>query len=146
MTLQSPPIQQPMITDKDGYPTTQWAQFFDAIFRGDAGDTWLPTIANLTIVGGVPAAIGRVYRLSQYLSVFVATITPPANGNISGTAGTTGITNFPLKMSGNGVCFAVSGLLGTVSGMCDKNSNVIYPPGFTSVTVPLTIIGLVEAS
>jgi len=41
---------------------------------------------------------------------------------------------------------AVSGLLGTNAGMCDKSSNNIYVPSWSAVTVPLTVVGMVEAS
>ena len=147
MSIQPPPTTTPLIDDPESLNAAlQWIVFFNAMFNGDAGDAWVPIIANMTSVGGTPTITGRVYRISQYLSFFTATIVPAQGGNTSGVAGSTGITNYPLKMNGNGVCFAVSGNLGTVTGMCDQPSNVIYPPSWTNVTVPLTILGFVEAS
>lgn len=113
------------------------------MFNGDAGNSWIPLFSGLTAVG-VPEVTGNVYQLSQYVSFFRATITPATS--ITAVAGTTYIDNFPLTMNGNGVCFAVSGLLGGVAGMCDQKSNRIYIPGFTAVTVPLSIVGIVEAN
>lgn len=146
MSLEPPPTQQPIITDQSGFPALPWIVFFNALFDGDAGNAWSPVFQNLTISGGPPQIIGKVYQLSKYLSVFTITLVPPKGGSITGVAGTVLISNFPLQMANNGVCFAVSGELGTVSGMCDGGQNIIFPPSFTGVTVPLTIVGLVEAS
>lgn len=146
MSLSPPPTEQPIITDQSGLMDFRWSVFFNGLFNGDAGTTWIPTFINLTEVGGVPTVSGIVYQLSQYLTIFFATLTPPPGGSTSGTAGTTAINNFPFTCNGNGVCFAVSGLLGDTSGMVDQASNFIYPPSWTTVTVPLTIIGIVEAS
>lgn len=145
MTTQPPPTQQPIVTDASGYAPLQWIVFFNQMFNGDAGLAWVPTISGLTEVG-IPKISGRVYQLSKYISLFVATISPPQGGSISAVAGTTAINNFPLKMQGNGVCFAVSGNLGSQAGMCDQESNNIYIPVLSAVTLPVTIIGIVEAS
>lgn len=146
MTSSPPPNIQPIVDDQSGVVTSAWAEFFDEVFRGDAGTFWAPAIANITISGGIPIVTGRVYKLSQYLSLFVVTITPAQGGSISGAAGTCAITNYPLQMTNNGVCTAVSGNLGTTTGMCTKATNSIFPPTFSGVTVPITIIGIVEAS
>lgn len=145
MTLEAPPTQQPIITDEGALPALPWVIFFNSIFNGDAGEAWVPNIQGLTAVGGVPQITGRVYRLSQYLSLFVVTVVPAPGGNTSSTAGSAFIDNYPLDMTGNGFCVAVSGNLGTNAGMCDEVTNRIYQPGWTTVTVPLTIIGIVEA-
>lgn len=150
MTIPSPPQTQAIIeVDKqnpenmNGNITLPWAIFFNALFAGDAGQSWTPTFQNL-VINGVPEVIGRIYLLSQYLALFTIQINP-AN-DTSSNAGSTFIDNFPLQMGGNGVCFAVSGNLGSVSGMCDKPSNLIYTPPWVNVTVPLTIIGIVEVT
>lgn len=145
MTVQPPPTEHPLITDKDGFADLQWILFFNQLFNGDAGTAWVPTLQGLTTVG-VPKVSGRVYRISQYLSIFVATITPAQNGNVTSVAGSTFINNFPLRMQGNGFNIAVSGNLGSIAGMCDGASNNIYIPTLTGVTIPVTIIGFVEAS
>jgi hypothetical protein len=147
LTIPAPPTQQPIITDQSGFPSLPWIVFFNALFQGDAGQFWIPTFANLTESGGVPYISGRVYQLSKYLAVFVINITPATGGSTSSTAGTTYVNNFPLTAQGNGVCLAVSGNLGAgAAGMLDQSSGYIYVPPWSAVTVPLTIIGLVEAS
>lgn len=145
MSLQKPPTLQPIITDESGFCALPWTLFFNQMFNGDAGDLWIPTVQGLSVVGGAPTFSGRVYRLSQYLALFFARITPPGNGNVSGTAGSYWINNFPLQIDGDAPCLAVSGNLGTVSGMCNAQENVIFPPGLTTVTVPITVCGIVEA-
>lgn len=148
MSLEPPPTSQAIITEvteDGGFMTFPWAIFINQLFEGDAGETWQPLFTGLTTVG-VPKITGRVYQISQYLSLFVVTITPAGGENSSAVAGTTYINNFPLTMNGNGINFAVSGLLGTNAGMCEQSSNRIYVPGWTTVTVPLTVMGIVEAS
>lgn len=144
MSLPAPPSQQAMIDDESsGFPTFPWIIFFNGLFNGDAGIDWTPNINNM-VINGVPEVVGRVYQISKYLACFSIQITP--SQDTSGQAGVTYIDNFPLTMNGNGICFAVSGNLGTNSGMCDKLSNRIYPPSWNAVTIPLTILGFVEAS
>lgn len=138
------PIYQPLITDESGIASLPWILFFDGIFKGDTGTAWTPQFTNLTVVGAAPTITGKYYRLTQTISYFSVNIIPGTN--TSAVAGTTFINNFPLTMSADGINFAVSGLLGTGSGMCDRASNNIYVPAWTTVTVPLSIIGLVEAS
>jgi hypothetical protein len=142
-SVKPPPIYQPIITDETGVAALPWVLFFNNIFTGDTGTNWTPQFTNLTVVGAAPTITGRYYKLSQALSFFRVKIVPGTN--TSSTAGTTYINNFPLTMSADGVSFAVSGLLGGGTGMCDQASNLIYPPGWSAVTVPLTILGLVEA-
>lgn len=150
MTLPAPPQQQPIISvDKqqpenmDGNITLPWAIFFNGLFAGDAGEAWTPTLQNL-VINGVPEVTGRIYLLSQYLALFTVEIRP--SQDTSATAGSTYIDNFPLQMAGNGFCISVSGNLGSVAGMCDRETNRIYTPPWVAVTVPLTIIGIVEVT
>lgn len=140
--IQPPPITNPVV-DENKVATMPWILFYNQIFTGDAGASWTPTFTNLTETG-TATITGRYYKLSQYLCYFNVTITPATN--TSAVAGTTYINNFPLTASANGICFAVSGNLGTNSGMVVAGNNRIYVPTWTTVTVPLTVIGLVEAN
>lgn len=144
MSIGAPPTQQPMFNDQSGFPALPWIVFFNGIYNGDAGIAWTPSFLNLQSTGGAPKVTGRVYQLSQYLSCFKVDIVPAQS--VSGTAGQCVITNYPLNIQGNGICFAVSGLLGEVGGMVDQQSGGIFPPTFSNITVPITIMGFVEAS
>lgn len=143
--VNAPPIYAPLIEDAGGKAALPWILFFNAIFNGDAGQVWTPNFVNLTEVGALTFK-GVYYQIGQSLAYFRVDVIPASGANSTATAGTTYIDNFPLTFAGNGANLAVSGLLGGNSGMCDQASNRIYPPAWTSVTVPLTIIGIVEAS
>lgn len=140
--IKPPPIYNPVI-EENGIATLPWILFFNSLFNGDTGTIWTPSFTNLTVVGAAPTITGKVYRLGQSLAYFSVRIVPGTN--TSGTAGTTYINNFPLVLKADGACLAVSGLLGSNAGMADQATNRIYPPGWAAVTVPLTIVGLVEA-
>jgi hypothetical protein len=60
-----PPINTPIIDDK-ALPPLAWASFFENIFLGDVGATWIPTFQDLTEVGTATKS-GVYYRLSQNL-------------------------------------------------------------------------------
>ncbi len=139
--VKAPPIYDPL-TEDDGKAKLSWILFFNSIFQGDTGTSWNPSFTNLTTVG-TPTITGKFYQISNSLCYFSVKIIPATS--TTSTAGTTFINNFPLKMAADGICFAVSGLLGTNSGMCDSASNSVYVPGWSAVTVPLTVVGLVEA-
>ena len=138
--LSPPPIQHPMV-DKDGNVTTQWAEYFDSQYRGDRGTDWVPTFVSLT-TSGTPTITGRYYRLSERFAYFWVRIVPGTS--TTATAGTTYISNFPLRFTQDSACFAVSGLLGSSAGQIDTATNRIYTPGWSAVTVPLTIVGFGE--
>jgi len=123
---------------------TVQALFFNGIFDGDPGKAWLPNFVNLAVVAPQPTITGRVYKLNAAISFFSLKIIPGTN--TSSTAGTSYIDNFPLKMNADGICFAVTGQLGSNSGMCEQASNRIYLPAWSAVTVPLSVIGIVEAA
>lgn len=142
MTQNAPPLNQPLL-NPDGSIPMQWILFFNQIYNGDAGQAWTPTFNSLTISGSIPKVTGRVYQLSKYLTMFTANLIPGTN--TSAVAGTTFIDNFPFIMQGDGLVFAVSGRLGSSSGMCEKATNKIWVPAWTTVTVPLTLVGFVEA-
>lgn len=140
-SVKAPPTYE-VLTDDNGKARIPWLLFFDQIYRGDTGTAWTPTFTNLTTVG-TPTIAGRYYRLSDALIYFRITITPATN--TSSTAGTT-YCNFPLTMKGDGVNFAVAGLTSTTPGMCDRATNRVYVPAWSVVTVPVSIIGIVEAN
>lgn len=135
-----PPIQHPMV-DSNGNVTTQWAEYFDAQYRGDRGTEWTPTFTSLT-TSGSPTITGRYYRISERFAYFWVRIVPGTN--TSATAGTTYIGNFPLRFTQDSACWAVTGLLGSNAGMIDSATNRIYVPAWSAVTVPLTIVGIAE--
>jgi len=140
MTISPPPLQTPMTDDQQAL-SMPWLLFFNQTFEGDRGNSWTPTFTSLTITG-TPTITGRYYRISQSLCYFNVTITPATD--TSATAGTTYVDNFPLTATANGICFAVSGNLGTNAGMVVSSNNRIYVPSWTTVTVPLTVIGMVQ--
>lgn len=144
----APPIYAPLVDDADNpVAALPWILFFNQIFSGDTGTAWTPNFSGLTLAGAAPTITGKTYQLTQSLAVFTIRIVPASiTATTSATTGTTYITNFPLKMNGDGIVFGVSGLLGTNSGMCDFLSNRIYPVGWGSVSIPLTLVGMVEAS
>ena len=137
----APPTYEKLV-DKDDKANLAWVLFFNKIFQGDAGDDWTPTFTNLTTVG-TPTITGRVYKLSGALSFFRVHIVPSTS--TTAVAGTTYISNMPVTATANGICFAVSGLLGTSAGMYDSATNRVYVPAWSAVTAPLTIIGICEA-
>ncbi len=142
MTNQPPPTRNPL-TEKDGTLTMPWLLFFNQSFNGDAGSAWTPTFTGLT-TSGVPALTGTYYRISQYLCYFNVLITPGVN--TTSTAGTTYIDNFPLTSNANGFCLVVGNNLGGSIGMVTASNNRIYTPGWATVTTPINVIGVVEAT
>jgi len=131
------------VIDEKGFPTLPWVLFFTGIFNGDAGTVWTPTFVDLTTVG-TPTFDAKYYRLSQSIVYFRITITPSTS--TTAVAGTTYIDNFPLAFRADGICFAVSGGAGSPSGHVVASNNRILVPAWTAVTVPLTIVGMVEAT
>lgn len=130
------------VVEKDGIATLPWILFFNGLFNGDSGTSWTPTFTSLTVVGAAPTITGKYYKHgAQYY--FEIRIVPGTN--TSSTAGTTYVNNFPLDITADGSCSAVSGLLGGGNGMCENTTNRIYPPAWSAVTVPLTIVGWVTA-
>lgn len=140
-TIKSPPIYD-ILTEKDGKARPPWVLYFNSLFTGDTGTDWAPTFTSLGTTG-TPTITGKVYRIGRHLAYFHVKIVPATD--TTSTAGTTYINNFPLTLSADGACLAISGLLGSNAGMCDSATNRIYVPAWTTVTVPLTIVGFVEA-
>ena len=140
-SVKPPPIYSPLAND-EGKAVLPWTLFFNSLFLGDTGTDWAPSFSSLTIVG-VPTITGVYYQIGQ-LCYFRINITPGTS--TTSTAGTTYVNNFPLSMKGDGINFAVSNGTGTGSGMCTAATNRIYTPGWSAITVPISIIGIVEAS
>jgi len=134
-----PPTYEPLIADEGANATLPWILFFSGIYEGDSGTTWTPTFTDLTEVG-TATITGTYYKITQKLVYFVVTITPETS--VSSTAGTTYINNFPLQLTKDGACLAVSGGLGSNAGHCVASNNRIFIPSLSAVTVPATIVGL----
>jgi len=142
VSVQPPPIYE-ILSNEEGKAELPWTLFFNQVYDGDAGTAWTPTFQNLGTTG-TPTITGRYYRLSNYLNFFSITITPATD--TTSTAGTTYCDNFPLAVSNDGACIGVGGALGLGAGIVQGTTGRIYPPAWTSVTVPVTIVGLVEAA
>lgn len=136
MTLEPPPIIHPLAND-DGLAELPWVLFFNNQFKGDQGTAWTPVFTNLTAVG-TPTIRGTYYRMGP-IYFFSIVVTPGTS--TTATAGTT-YCDFPIDVTADGTCWAVSGLLGSSSGMVEASTNRIYVPSWSAVTVPLTVLGL----
>lgn len=133
-----------MIDIKTGVVTMPWINYFTGLSVGDQGTPWTPDFQNLTVVGGAATLTGYYYKLGGLLTYFTAVITPVTN--TSCTAGTTYIDNFPELISADGACFAVSGTTGSAAaGIVQGSSKRIYPPGWTTIAVPVTICGIIQS-
>jgi len=147
MSLFPPPNSQNIVnSNKDLTAPLQWISFFNQTYTGDAGQSWLPTFTSLTTTVGSPTITGYYTQLSKYVCLFNIVVTPASGGTTSATAGTTYASNFPLTMNGDGVCWAVANNLGTSAGMCTQINSRVYVPTWTTVSNPVTVIGLVLAS
>lgn len=142
MSINPPPLYD-IAVQNNGKLSSRWSVFIDDLYRGDAGTLWTPTFQSLTVTGA-PTITGKYFRISDYLKYFTITIEPSTD--TTSTAGTTYCDNFPLTIASDGACLAVGGVLGLDSGIVDAGTNRIYPPAWTAVTVPVTIIGIAEAA
>lgn len=143
MAKLSPPPTYQQIADKDtGKVSLQWLLFFDQLFTGDQGQSWIPTITGLGETG-VPAITGTLYQFGN-LAFFTIVIIPATN--TSSVSGTTYCTNFPLTIKSDSPNFAVTNAPSSASSMCDSSTNRIYFPTWTNITSQITISGWVAAS
>lgn len=138
MTLESPPIND-VLMEQNGLPRIPWILFFSSIFEGDGGTEFTPIFSGLGSTG-TPTLTGRYYRVNQRLCFFFITITPATD--TTSTAATTYVSNFPLTFARDSVCFAGtgSGAVQAIGGI-RASDNRIYPPAWTSVTTPITLVG-----
>lgn len=147
MSLFPPPVTQNIVNNhKDLSPSLQWVAFFNQTYTGDNGQSWLPTLTGVSYTGSAPTVTGYYVQLSKYVCMFNVVVTPPSGGTTSSVAGTSYAGNFPLTMNSDGVCFAVANNTGTSAGSCSYLTNRVYFPAWTSVSNPVTVIGLVFAS
>jgi hypothetical protein len=139
MSIDAPPIIHPVLQGDNKPADIRWIDFFNQIFEGDAGTSWTPTFISMGSTG-TPTYAGRYWRIGQNLVYFSITVTPATN--TTSTAATTYCDNFPLQFSVDSVCLAGtgSGAVQAIGGI-RANDNRIYPPGWSAVTVPLTIVG-----
>lgn len=136
--IDPPPINE-ILAEQNGLPKLPWILFFNDVFEGDAGTEFVPVFQNLTTVG-TPEITGRYYRINQQFVFFTVQIDPATS--TSATAGTTYIENFPLTFQSDSACWAVSGGVGDGPGHIVASTNRIYVPGWSAVTIPLTVIGI----
>lgn len=121
-----------------------WKKWFSSLWEGDVGKQWTPTYTSLT-ESGTATHTGTYYRLSKRLYYFRVLITPATN--TSSTAGTTFLNNFPLTINANGSFLAINN---TTKTRIDAGAIIagsgFYPPSWTTITAPITLCGMVEAS
>lgn len=143
MSVSPPPIIHPLIEGKDETADLRWIEFFNQVFQGDAGTAWTPTFTSLGSTG-TPTITGRYYRIGQNMVWFHIRIVPGTN--TSSTAGTTVCTNLPLQFLQDSVCLAGtgSGAVQAIGGIRAAD-NGIFPPAWTNVTDPVTVVGFGEA-
>lgn len=139
--IQPAPIYQPVV-EKDGKATLPWVLFFSGLFTGSTGTQWTPTFQNLTTVG-TPTITGTYYKIGNSLVYFSIHIVPATS--TTSVAGTTYCDNFPLTFNQDGGIIVVGGGIGN-AGMIVAASNRIFPSAWSAVTVPVTIVGIAEAS
>lgn len=136
-----PPKTETLIDD-DKFTTLNWLAFFEDLAIGDTGTTWTPTFTGLTEVG-TATKTGIYWRLSNRLTYFRIVITPSTN--TSAVAGTTYCDNFPLNIAQAGVTFSLSDSSAAVAGVTASPKR-IYTGNWTTITNPVTLVGIVEAS
>lgn len=135
-----PPKTEPLVEKGDWFATLNWLVFFEQVADGDAGTSWTPTFTGLTEVG-TATKTGVYYRLSKKLVYFRIVITPGTN--TSSTLGTTYCNNFPLTITANGANLTCSGFTAAVSGTTASDKR-IYTASWTTITTPITIVGIAE--
>jgi hypothetical protein len=135
-----PPKTEPLVDD-DKFTTLNWLAFFDTLANGDTGTAWTPTFVGLTETGGTATKTGRYFRISKTLAYFRIVITPVTD--TSAVAGTTYCDNFPLLISQAGVCVTLSSFTAAVSGVTAADKR-IYTAAWTTITSPITLVGLLE--
>lgn len=145
MTSVTPPPIGHQISDSSLFTTPEWTLFFNSIFVGDTGTEWTPNFINLTETGGSATITGRYYQISRNLAYFRIVISPETS--TSSVAGTTYCDNFPLNMRGDGFNVSVAPASGTggAIGVNAADSGRIFTPQWTNITIPVIILGMVEA-
>lgn len=142
MALPILPPNTEALVDDDKLTTLTWLSFFDNVSRGDSGAIWTPTFTGLTETG-TATKTGKYWRLSNALTYFRIVITPATD--TSAVAGTTYCDNFPLSIAQAGVSASLSGSSAAVAGITSSPKR-IYTGTWTTITTPVTLVGIVEAS
>lgn len=125
-----------------GKGSRSYLEFFDGLYNGDPGTSWIPTFTNLTTVG-TPSITGIYYRVGR-LCYFHVNIIPATS--TSSTSGSTYINNFPLTIRNFSAVTAVTNAPSAAQSMADSTNNRIYTPTWSAVTSQVTITGFIEAS
>lgn len=136
-----PPKTEPLV-DNDKFTTINWLAFLEEMANGDAGTAWTPVFVGLTEVG-TATKTGVYYRISKKLVYYRIVITPGTN--TSSTLGTTYCSNFPLTITGNGANVTCSGFTAAVAGTTASDKR-IYTATWTTITTPITIVGIAEVN
>ena len=136
-----PPRSETLIDD-DKFATLNWLAFFENVATGDSGTVWTPTFTALTEVG-TATKTGIYWRLNDRIAYFRIVITPTTD--TSATAGTTYCDNFPLNIAQAGVSVSLSGSSAVIAGVTSTPKR-IYTGGWTTITTPVTLVGIVEVS
>lgn len=134
-----PPRGEELI-DENNIVTLPWQIFLEALAVGDSGNAWTPTFVGLTETG-VATKSGLYYYITNKLVFFRITITPATD--TSGTAGITYCDNFPLLMAANGFSATSVSFTAALAGVTASDKR-IYTGTWSALTVPITILGLVE--
>lgn len=137
------PIFDPVV-DETGKAQLSWVLFFNALYEGDSGTDWTPSITGLTQTGGAATISAKYYKIGQSLCFFRIKITPVTS--TTSTSGTTYVENMPFTSSSDGVCMSVAGTAGGSLGSVSSGTNRIYFPSWSGVLIPVSILGIVEVS
>lgn len=137
--VELPPQTEPLI-DENKLPTLNWIAYLSGLSTGDTGTIWTPTFTGLTETG-TATKTGVLYRISDKLAMFRITITPATD--TSATAGTTYCNNFPLTITNAGFCVTLSDYTAAINGVTASNRR-IYTATWTTITTPITLVGLLE--
>lgn len=140
-----PPSYDNIISANTGKVTPSWLVFFDQLFKGDQGQTWVPLFSGLTYTGGAPTVNGYYYQLSKKICKFNIVIVP-SSGNSTTMAAGGYITNFPLTIVFDDCCFVCTNAPSVSAGVADASNNRILLPAWTTITSRITISGTLVAS
>jgi len=138
------PLRSEQLVDGKGSMASNWFQFLEGLWRGDKGNDWTPTYSGLTETGAATHT-ARYFRVSA--SLYYVRIRVVPSTDTSSTAATTYLSNFPLTVPAMGTLQVLNETTLLPIGVAVVSTNGrIYPPTWTTVTAPITICGMIEAS
>jgi hypothetical protein len=143
--IKPPPTYDKLVSITTAKVSPSWLVFFQQLFTGDQGQAWTPTFSGLTFTGAAPTLQGYYYQLSSKVCKFNIVITP-SSGNNTSMAAAGYVSNFPLKLALDDVCFVSTSAPSAVAGSCDAATNRILLPTWAAITSKITISGTVIAS